>query len=281
MATNNATNTSNPITVSQGGTGNATATAYAVQCGGTTTTAAHQSIASVGTSGQVLTSNGAGSLPSFQAVSGGASSAFGTLTIIEDFLAYNLSGPVGNTVWNTVNGITIAGVANHPGILRNGQGTTIYSASTGAAGILPANGTITLEMVIRIPATGATNVYLGLSDTLTIATLTEPVNGCYFNYASGTNSGQWVGKTSSASTRSSANSANTVTAGNWDRLKIVINSAGTAVNFFVNGTEISNSPLSTNIPTAALQPFFTVQTSATVNLDIDLMVLTYVLAVSR
>lgn len=52
--------------VASGGTGSATATAYAVQCGGTTSTGAHQSVASVGTSGQVLTSNGAGALPSFQ-----------------------------------------------------------------------------------------------------------------------------------------------------------------------------------------------------------------------
>ena len=53
--------------VADGGTGNTTFTAYSVVCGGTTTTAALQSVASVGTSGQVLTSNGAGALPTFQA----------------------------------------------------------------------------------------------------------------------------------------------------------------------------------------------------------------------
>lgn len=57
------------ITVAYGGSGRATATAYAVICGGTTATGAHQSIASVGSSGQVLTSNGAGALPTFQNVS--------------------------------------------------------------------------------------------------------------------------------------------------------------------------------------------------------------------
>ena len=54
------------VTVAKGGTGLATATAYAVVCGGTTGTGAFQSIASVGTSGQLLTSNGAGLLPTFQ-----------------------------------------------------------------------------------------------------------------------------------------------------------------------------------------------------------------------
>jgi len=63
--------TGTDIAVADGGSGRSTATAYAVICGGTTSTAAHQSIASVGTSGQVLTSNGAGALPTFQAASGG------------------------------------------------------------------------------------------------------------------------------------------------------------------------------------------------------------------
>ena len=52
--------------VPNGGTGLTSATAYAVICGGTSSTAAFQSIAGVGTTGQVLTSNGAGALPTFQ-----------------------------------------------------------------------------------------------------------------------------------------------------------------------------------------------------------------------
>lgn len=59
-----------PVTVPYGGTGRSSTTAYAVLAGGTTSTGAVQSIASVGTTGQVLTSNGAGALPTFQA--GGA-----------------------------------------------------------------------------------------------------------------------------------------------------------------------------------------------------------------
>lgn len=56
--------------VAGGGTGITSATAYAVICGGTTSTNPFQSIASVGTSGQILTSNGAGALPTFQSASG-------------------------------------------------------------------------------------------------------------------------------------------------------------------------------------------------------------------
>lgn len=58
--------------VAGGGTGLSSTTAYAVICGGTTSTNPLQSIASVGTAGQVLTSNGAGALPTFQAAAGGA-----------------------------------------------------------------------------------------------------------------------------------------------------------------------------------------------------------------
>lgn len=59
------------VSVAKGGTGNTSTTAYAVQCGGTTSTGAHQPVASVGTAGQVLTSNGASALPSFQNPSAG------------------------------------------------------------------------------------------------------------------------------------------------------------------------------------------------------------------
>ncbi len=55
------------VTVPTGGTGLTSATAYAVVCGGTTSTGAFQSIASVGSSTNVLTSNGASNLPTFQA----------------------------------------------------------------------------------------------------------------------------------------------------------------------------------------------------------------------
>lgn len=75
------------VVVADGGTGVSSATAYAVLCGGTTSTGALQSIASVGTSGQVLTSNGAGALPTFQTGGTGAwvfissATASGTATI--------------------------------------------------------------------------------------------------------------------------------------------------------------------------------------------------------
>lgn len=65
MATVNAINTGDPIGVSNGGTGVAATTAYAIICGGTTTTGPIQFISSLGSSGQILSSQGAASLPTF------------------------------------------------------------------------------------------------------------------------------------------------------------------------------------------------------------------------
>lgn len=62
-----------PVVVSSGGTGITSATAYAVLCGGTTSTGAFQSVSGLGSAGEVLTSNGAGALPTWQAASGGSS----------------------------------------------------------------------------------------------------------------------------------------------------------------------------------------------------------------
>jgi hypothetical protein len=59
------------ITVGNGGTGLTTATtAYGVVCAGTTATGNFQVLNALGSSGQVLTSNGASALPTWQAVSG-------------------------------------------------------------------------------------------------------------------------------------------------------------------------------------------------------------------
>lgn len=64
--TGTAGNVTGIVAVLNGGTGGTTATAYAVITGGTAATTPFQHVASLGTSGQALTSNGAGALPSWQ-----------------------------------------------------------------------------------------------------------------------------------------------------------------------------------------------------------------------
>lgn len=79
-ATSTSALTTGTLPVASGGTGATTFTAYGVLTGGTTSTGAVQSIASVGTSGQVLTSNGAGALPTFQSIVSGATISNDTTT---------------------------------------------------------------------------------------------------------------------------------------------------------------------------------------------------------
>lgn len=58
--------TASTFSTKQGGTGLRSTTAYALLCGGTTSTANLQQVVSAGSSGQVLRSNGASALPSFE-----------------------------------------------------------------------------------------------------------------------------------------------------------------------------------------------------------------------
>lgn len=66
-----------------GGTGAATFTAFSVICAGTTATGAFQNVSGLGTSGFVLTSNGAGALPTWQAnAAAGANTALSNLAAV-------------------------------------------------------------------------------------------------------------------------------------------------------------------------------------------------------
>ncbi len=66
------------VDVAHGGTGDTSFTAYSVICGGTTSTGALQNVSGVGTSGQVLTSNGASALPTWQAAGSGTVTTTGS-----------------------------------------------------------------------------------------------------------------------------------------------------------------------------------------------------------
>ena len=62
------------VVVAGGGTGTTSNAAYSVLCGGTSSTGAFQTVSGLGDAGQVLTSNGAGMLPTFQDAGGGGGS---------------------------------------------------------------------------------------------------------------------------------------------------------------------------------------------------------------
>lgn len=147
------------ITVPNGGTGDSALTAYAVLCGGTTSTAAVQSVASVGTSGQVLTSNGAGALPTFQAPA--ASVANPSLFV----------GTVAVTIANTAAETTLLGsgvgsLTPPAGSIAAGYSMRIKACGTWSS-LGVAAGTITINLYgngTLIATTGAVTVPLSLSN---------------------------------------------------------------------------------------------------------------------
>lgn len=81
------------LPVGNGGTNNTTFTAYSVICAGTTATGAFQNVSGLGSSTQVLTSNGAAALPTWQAVPASTGAA-------NTLLNYSQAGPTINASLN-------------------------------------------------------------------------------------------------------------------------------------------------------------------------------------
>lgn len=117
------------VTPGFGGTGLTTLTAYAVLTGGTTSTGTLQQVSGVGTTGQVLTSNGASALPTWQAAGGS-----GTVTSVG--LADNTGiFDITNTPVTTAGTLTMAGLLNQPAnTVLAGPATGTVSTTTFTSG---------------------------------------------------------------------------------------------------------------------------------------------------
>ncbi len=126
--------------VAGGGTGAVSFTAYAVLTGGTTSTNPVQSIASVGTAAQVLTSNGAGALPTFQ-------------TIVSTILTFTTPGAYPYTVLQSDQIVKVdtssARTINLPNAPTTGTlfiiKDTVGSAGTNAITLTTVGGVVTID----------------------------------------------------------------------------------------------------------------------------------------
>jgi len=163
-----------PMPVAEGGTGDSSLTAYAVLCGGTTSTGAVQSIAGVGTSGQILTSNGAGALPTFQAapasgiqtINGNSGSVTGsTVTLtggttgaaftgVSTTMTMSFAGITANggtvslatdATTSTINVGSGAGVKTSTFGSTNSTSATTVQSGSGALNITSTNGALTIN----------------------------------------------------------------------------------------------------------------------------------------
>jgi len=160
MATNNAVNLkssgivsydgagtfsalANPLTVSNGGTGIATNTAYTILCAGTTSTGNLQNVSSVGTQYQSLISAGASSLPAFGnpngfVFTGGIASfnpADSTTYYLTTATALTASGPRTQYYINQNCTLTICyGLISVIGTLGSNENTTFAIYKNGSLG---------------------------------------------------------------------------------------------------------------------------------------------------
>ena len=105
------------IGVGNGGTGVTSSTAYAIMAGGTTSTGAHQSLAT-GSSNQILISNGSSALPSWTT----------NLTV-----AQGGTGLVSTTAY----GVLCGGTSTTGNLQNAGTGTTNYVLTSNGSSALP------------------------------------------------------------------------------------------------------------------------------------------------
>lgn len=261
-----------------------------------------------GASLTVLTSNGASSDPSFQAIPSQFTPNT-TLNIFDDFTGtQNIVSGTSHILssqfpWGVIDSaasfITMTATSSnaHPGLI-----TLAAHAATASNGIILCNeavssatllhtiilggGAITLNWILNVTTLSTvTNRYIirfGLGDP-TQTTTADLTNGVYFEYSDNENSGDWIGKTASASSRSSANSAIAADT-NFHNFQITINAGATSAGFFIDGVQIANSPLATNIPSVAISPCcYYVCTAGIVTVPpiIDLFYMTQTLTTAR
>lgn len=141
---------------------------------------------------------------------------------------------------------------SHQGILRLITGTTTSGRAVtqmDVSSIILGGGILTCAMNLYIQnlsdGTETYTIYVGLGNT---TNGTEFTNGVYWLYSSGVNSGNWVGKTATSSSRTSLNTSVAAVA-SWQRLKFVVNAAASSVEYFIN--EASQTTITTNIPTTS------------------------------
>jgi len=191
MVTNNAIGTEKPIKVPDGGTGIDTATAYAVLCAGTTATGNLQNVSGVGTANQVLTSNGAAALPTWQA--NAATSGF-TSVVIQTFTAsgtYTPTSGMGYCIVEVVGagggGGGIPSSASYTSSSGGGGGGE-YARGVFSAATIGASKTVTIGAAGTAGASGA-NVG-GTGGTTSLVTLITAVGGS--GGSAGITNGTWV-----------------------------------------------------------------------------------------
>ena len=183
------------------------------------------------------------------------------LEFIDDFLYYTFPGGSiwnGDSVWAFAGSLgwnAVAGEANHPGVMEL-QISTINTAEAIHKRLdqfAGGNGELIFEIALKLTTLSSSSeryiVTVGFGD---VTASGDQVDGAYFRYSDNLQSGNWERCTANNSTRTQQSTGVAVTT-SWTRLRVVMNSAGTQVDFYIDGT--SAGSITTNIPTGAGREF--------------------------
>lgn len=160
--------------VAGGGTGDTSFTAYAVICGGTTSTGALQNVSGLGNSGQVLTSAGAGALPTWQSVGVTWQTITASQTLVKNngyicisaggalslALPSTASSTIGDTIWVVLDGATSWTITQAASQQIRFSGSQTTAGATGTLASTAAGDTI--QLVYQ--ATGKWNVITSIGN---------------------------------------------------------------------------------------------------------------------
>lgn len=230
--------------VAGGGTGNTTFTAYSLIAAGTTATGAFQNVSGVGSANQVLVSNGAGLLPTWQSVPGLTPAA---LTKVDDTNVTLTLGGTPSTSLLQATSIT-AGWTGQLGLTRGGTAASLTASNGGivystASALAILSGTATAGQMLQsgasttpawststYPASNAINTLIYASSANVMAALATANSGVLVTSATGvpsiSNGGQIPGTTTN----------NDASAGNFGE--------------YISASVVSGSAVSMTSPTA-------------------------------
>lgn len=163
-----------------------------------------------------------------------------------NFIPY-VNGGAGNQVGIAATSSQAVG----EGYLLTSTSGDIASIQSGAS-ILPDQGVIDITFRVRLSFGSATalNFVLGLANTASAAESTF-TDGVYFYWQAGLNSDNFVIKSLNTSTPTTANTSSGIDTA-YHNYRIVIDQPNSLANFYIDGVQVANSPLSASITTSAL-----------------------------
>lgn len=155
-------------------------------------------------------------------------------------------------------GVTaVAGVANHPGIISANTGTTTtgvagWSLGVGNALVLGGGTKWSYESIVRMPILSANPQVYTIQSGYVNTTTATPADGCFLQYSNSINGGDFEAVCRSSGTSSECDTLLAPMAGQWYKLKTVVNATRTSADFYIDG--VLECTITSNITSAAVSP---------------------------